>query len=293
LFRLCCSIAERARITDLTYFEGIILGLVQGLAEFLPISSSGHLAVLQNFFGIEGESVLLFAVLLHFGTLLSLIAVYWKDLWELIKELFATIKDLCTGRGLRLNSSDTRRLGVMIVIATIPTAIIGLLFDDFFEALYSSNLFIGCALIVTGCLLFFSERVNLTGKGIRRMNFRNAVFVGLCQSVAICPGISRSGATMSGGLFCGLKRDLAVKFAFLISVPPVLGSFLLELPDALEMGLSGQPMGPVLVGMVVAAVSGFFAIKGMIRVVTGKKLIWFSLYTWIVGTALILHSLLA
>jgi len=98
---------------------------------------------------------------------------------------------------------------------------------------------------------------------------------------------------MSGGLFCGLKRDLAVKFAFLISVPPVLGSFLLELPDALEMGLSGQPMGPVLVGMVVAAVSGFFAIKGMIRVVTGKKLIWFSLYTWIVGTALILHSLLA
>ena len=127
----------------MTYFEGIILGLVQGLAEFLPISSSGHLAVLQNFFGIEGESVLMFAVLLHFGTLLSLIAVYWKDLWELIKELFATIKDLCTGRGLRLNSSDTRRLGVMIVIATIPTAIIGLLFDDLFEALYSSNLFIG------------------------------------------------------------------------------------------------------------------------------------------------------
>lgn len=276
----------------MSYFEGFILGLVQGLAEFLPISSSGHLAVLQNFFGIEGESVLLFAVLLHFGTLLSLLAVYWRDLWDLIKELFATIKDLCIGKGLRLDSSDTRRLGVMIVIATVPTAIIGLLFDDFFEKLYANNLFIGCALIVTGFLLFFSERVTLKGKGIKRMNFRNAFFVGLCQSVAICPGISRSGATMSGGLFCGLKRDLAVKFAFLISVPPVLGSFLLELPDALEMGMSGVPMGPVLLGMAVAAISGFFAIKGMIRVVTGKKLIYFSIYTWLVGAFLIVHSLI-
>ena len=117
----------------MSYIEAIVLGLVQGLAEFLPISSSGHLALLQQWFGIEENNVLLFAVLLHVGTLISVFIVYWKDIWELIRELFLTIKDLCTGRGLRLEERPTRKLGVMIIVATIPTGIIGLLFNDFFN----------------------------------------------------------------------------------------------------------------------------------------------------------------
>ena len=123
-------------MTTLTYLKAIILGLVQGLAEFLPISSSGHLTLLQYFFGIEGDSVLIFTVLLHLGTLVAVFLCYWQDIWELIKELFAMFKDVFTGKGFRLNANPTRRLGVMIIVATIPTAIIGLLFEDIFESFY-------------------------------------------------------------------------------------------------------------------------------------------------------------
>ena len=122
----------------MTYFESIILGLTQGLAEFLPISSSGHLALLQQWFGIEEDKVLLFAVLLHVGTLISVFIVYWRDIWELIVELFLTIKDIFTGKGLRLKERPVRKLGVMIIVATIPTGIIGILFNDFFDSLYTS-----------------------------------------------------------------------------------------------------------------------------------------------------------
>ena len=139
----------------MTYFEAVILGLVQGLAEFLPISSSGHLALLQQWFNINEDKVLLFAVLLHVGTLISVFIVYWRDIWELIVELCLTVKDLCTGKGLRLEERPVRKLGIMIIVATIPTAIIGLLFNDIFDRLYTSILPIGIGLIITGFLLVF------------------------------------------------------------------------------------------------------------------------------------------
>ena len=142
----------------MTYLEAAILGLVQGLAEFLPISSSGHLALLQQWFGIDENKVLLFAVLLHVGTLVSVFIVYWKDIWELIVELCLTIKDLCTGKGLRLEERPVRKLGVMIIVATIPTAIIGILFSDLFDKLYTSVLPIGIGLVITGFLLVMAER---------------------------------------------------------------------------------------------------------------------------------------
>ena len=137
----------------MSYFEAVILGLIQGLAEFLPISSSGHLALMQQWFGIEEDKVLLFAVLLHVGTLVSVFIVYWKDVWELIKELGLTIRDIFTGRGLRIQERPTRKLGVMIIVATIPTGIIGILFNDFFNSLYNSVIPIGIGLIITGFLL--------------------------------------------------------------------------------------------------------------------------------------------
>lgn len=273
----------------MTITEGILLGLIQGLAEFLPISSSGHLAILQYVFGIKGEQVLSFAVLLHFGTLVSLFAVYYKDIWQLILELIATIKDLLTGKGLGMKNNETRRLGVMILVATVPTAMIGLLFNDFFEGLYHSLTAIGIALLITGTILWLVERMKPKGKSLREMTLLDAILVGLFQSVAIAPGISRSGATIVGSLFTGLNRPLAVKFAFLISIPSIMGAVILEAPDAFAYGIDSSILVPILAGVVVAAVSGFLAIKTMIRLVSNRTLHLFSYYTWAVGILVLLY----
>ena len=272
----------------MTYFEAVILGLVQGLAEFLPVSSSGHLALLQQFFGIDENKVLLFAVMLHVGTLISVFIVYWKDIWELIVELCLTIKDLCTGKGLRLEERPVRKLGVLIIIATIPTGIIGVLGGDFFDSLYTSIVPIGIGLIITGFLLVMAERMGSSSRGLEKMNFRNAFFIGLVQGIAICPGISRSGSTLFGSLICNLDRKFAVKFVFLISIPSILGSAVLELPDAIEAGVTAAEAGPVIVGMLVAAVSGLVAIKTMIKIVSDKKLSYFSYYVWVVGAFVVM-----
>lgn len=275
----------------MTFFEGILLGLVQGLAEFLPISSSGHLAILQQLFGIEGDQVLLFAVLLHLGTLLSLFAVYWKDILLLVKELFSLVFDLFRGKGLCLENNETRKLGVMIVVATIPTAVIGLLFNNLFSSLYNSMVGIAIGLLLTGTFLFFIERIASGKKSANEMRYRDAVLVGLFQSIAIAPGISRSGATITGSLLCGLNRETAVRFAFLISIPSILGAVILEAPNAFAEGLEPSFWGPVLCGMVVAAVTGYAAIKIMIKVVSNRKLTWFSYYTWGLGILVLLLTL--
>lgn len=277
----------------MTYFEAIILGLVQGLAEFLPISSSGHLALLQQWFDIDENKVLLFAVLLHVGTLISVCIVYWRDIWKLIVELCLTIKDLCTGKGLRLEERPIRKLGVMIIIATIPTAVIGLLFNDLFNKLYTSVLPIGIGLIITGFLLVFAERTGSSNRGIEKMNYRNALFIGTVQGIAICPGISRSGSTLFGSLICNLDRKFAVKFVFLISIPSILGSAIIETPDAIAAGVEMSQIGPILVGMAVAAISGLIAINTMIKIVSDKKLSYFSYYVWALGAAVVIYSLVS
>lgn len=275
----------------MTYLQAVILGFVQGLTEFLPVSSSGHLALLQHFFGVSGDDVLLFTVLLHVGTLISVFFMYWRDLWDLIKEFFITIADLLTGKGLRLDERPTRKLGLLIITASIPTAIIGFAFNDFFEGLYSNILFIGIGFLITGTMLFLSERFGSNSRDLKHMNFRNAVFIGVLQGIAIYPGISRSGSTLVGGLTTGLKRDFAVRFAFLISVPAIMGSALLEGKDALEKSIDPSVLGPVLAGMLVAAVSGVIAIKAMIKVVSDRKLKYFSYYVWTLGIAVIAYSL--
>lgn len=276
----------------MTYFQAIILGLAQGLSEFLPISSSGHLALLQYFFDVSADNVLPFAVLLHLGTLVSVFIVYWKDIVELVKELGAVIKDIFTGKGLRINANPTRRLGFMIIVATIPTAIIGLLFNDAFAALYLSLVSIGIGLLITGTILMIAEKMGKSNKSVKEMKFRNAVFVGIMQGIAICPGISRSGSTLFGGLISGLNKEFAVKFAFLISIPSILGSVIIEAPDAFEAGMDMSLIGPVIVGVIVSALSGLFAIKAMIKLVSNKRLIGFSFYTWALGIAVIVYALL-
>lgn len=276
----------------MTLFQAIILGLVQGLAEFLPISSSGHLAVLEYFFGIKGDNVLLFAVLLHFGTLVSILLVYYKDLYMLIIELFATIKDIFTGKGLQINKNEYRKLGILIVMATIPTGIFGVLFKDAFSGLYNSLLYIGIGFIITSILLFSVQRFGKETKTLNEMSIWDGFLVGLFQSVAIAPGISRSGSTIVGSLFTGAKRETAVRFAFLISIPSILGALLIESKDAFATGMDGSLLLPISVGVIVAAITGFIAIKTMIKVVINKKLHYFAYYTFILGIVVIVSSLI-
>ncbi|MBQ7605200.1 MAG: undecaprenyl-diphosphate phosphatase [Firmicutes bacterium] len=277
----------------MSYFQAVVLGLVQGLAEFLPISSSGHLALLQYFFKIESDNVLAFTVLMHLGTLISVFIVYAKDIWALLKELCYTIRDICTGKGPRINCCETRRLGFMIIVATIPTAIIGLLFEDFFESLYSKLVAIGIGLVFTGTIMWLSEKFGKGKYEVMQMKWRTAIFVGIMQGIAICPGVSRSGSTLVGSLSGGLKREFAVKFAFLISIPSILGSIVLEIPDLFEEGLDMSLAGPCLLGVIVAAVSGLVAIKAMIRIVSRKKLIYFSIYTCTIGILVAGYAMLA
>ncbi len=276
----------------MTYIQAAILGIVQGLAEFLPISSSGHLALLQYFFGVEADSVLLFTVMMHVGTLVSVFIIYRKDIWALILELIDTIKDLCTGKGPRINSSPMRRMGFMIIVATIPTALIGLIFEDFFESLYASIVSIAIGLIFTGIILFVAERMGKSDKGPMEMKWRHAIFIGIMQGIAICPGVSRSGSTLFGSLISGLKREFAVEFVFLISIPSILGSVVLEMPKALAEGMDASMAGPLIVGVILAALSGIFAIKAMIKVVSNKRLIGFTIYVWIVAACVLGYSLL-
>ena len=274
----------------MTYLQAVILGLVQGLAEFLPISSSGHLAILENFFGIKEDSILFFAVMLHFGTLLSVFVVFWKDIVELFKELILTIKDIIGHKGLRLDERPIRKLGVMIIVSCIPTAIIGFAFGDIFEGIYSKPVLIGVMFIITGLLLLAAETWGGGNRNINNLNYRNSIFIGIVQGLAIIPGISRSGSTLFASLLCKLDREFAVKFVFLISIPTILGSFILELPDGLKEGVTGQMWGPVIVGMLVAFLSGLFAVKVMLKVVANKKLKYFSYYVWALGAAVIIYS---
>ena len=276
----------------MTYLQAVILGLVQGLAEFLPISSSGHLAILENFFGRKEDSILFFAVMLHFGTLLSVFVVFWKDIVELFKELILTIKDIIGHKGLRLDERPIRKLGVMIIVSCIPTAIIGFAFGDIFEGIYSKPVLIGVMFIITGLLLLAAETWGGGNRNINNLNYRNSIFIGIVQGLAIIPGISRSGSTLFASLLCKLDREFAVKFVFLISIPTILGSFILELPDGLKEGVTGQMWGPVIVGMLVAFLSGLFAVKVMLKVVANKKLKYFSIYLFVLAAAVIIYSII-
>ena len=276
----------------MSYIEAIVLGIVQGLTEFLPVSSSGHLLMLQHFFGIEADSVLIFTLLLHVGTLISVFFCYWSDIVELVKELVITISDLIRGKGLRLKERPVRKLGVMIILASIPTAIIGILFEDLFEGFYQTLLPTGVGLIFTGIILWIAQNNRRNKTQIEEMTWKQAIAVGCMQGVAICPGISRSGSTLFGGLKSGLQRDFAVKFAFLVSIPSILGSLIFEGGSDAMSSAMNTSMGPVIAGCIAAALSGVLAIKTMITVVRKLSLRFFSFYVWLVGAALIIYTLL-
>ncbi len=272
----------------MSVFKAFILGLIQGISEFLPISSSGHLAITGKLMGMdpEADSLLSFNILLHVATLVAVFIVYKKDIWEMIKAFFAMIGDVCKGKGLRLREFTYRRLIVMLIVATLPAVVAALLLGDIIEnpALWQ----IGIFLIITAILLFLSEKLAGGNIDIEQMSVKRAFCVGCFQGLGTLPGISRSGSTIVGGLFSGLDKKTAVRFSFLMSIPAILGALVLDIKDMFSATSQTLSFLPVAVGMITAAVSGYFAIKFLLKIVEKSKLSYFSIYCVLAGIAAII-----
>lgn len=270
----------------MTIIQAIFLGIVQGLAEFLPVSSSGHLAIFQYLFHIDTGNGIMFDVMLHIGTLSAICVVYYKDIWKMIVEFFGMIADCfrkIKDHDIIIVNSAYRKFVLLIIVSTIPTGIIGYAAKDLVEAASATLLVPGICLMITAVLLFIADRCNEGRKGPKNVTYLNAFEIGMAQGVATLPGLSRSGTTITACLLCGLKKDFAVKYSFIMSVPAVLGAALLELKDASGESVTAAMAGNYAAGMITAAVVGYIAIKTMILVVKKKKYIIFSIYCMAAG----------
>lgn len=281
--------------------EAIILGIIQGLAEFLPISSSGHLALAKAFFGFENGSIA-FDVFLHLGTLIAVFAVFYKDIFELIKEFFGIVVDIISNiitffkpkKGKKkeyrkIVGTPYRRFAMLVIVSTIPTGILGVLMKDMVEKASGTLIVPGICLLVTAVMLFVSDMLKDGNKNENNTSWLSAIFVGVCQGVATMPGISRSGTTITAGLVCGMKRDFVVKYSFLMSIPAILGAVVLEIPD-MKADLAKTPAMSYVVGVVVSAVVGYICIKAMLVIVKKKKFKYFSYYCAAMGLIAVIGS---
>ena len=273
-----------------TYLMSAVLGFVQGVAEFLPISSSGHLTLLQHFFGME-EPDNLFNILLHFATLLAVCVYYFQDVVEMILEFFRAIRDMFSRRPSRGNPPEARRLVLLIIVGTLPLFVV-MLVKDYVEALGSSPVFVSCALLVTGCILFVSDRMAGGRKTAGNATLKDVLLVGLAQGCATIPGLSRSGCTISAGMAVGFDRKFAVRYSFLLSLPAVLGATILEIKDVIgaESGLAQGVLPMYLLGMVIAGVVGYFSIRLVNLLASKGKFGAFAYYCWAVGLVALIAS---
>lgn len=276
----------------MSFFSAIFLGFVQGLAEFLPISSSGHLSVLQNFLGLVNveEENLFFDVLLHLGTLAAVFAAYWSEIKSLVLEAGTMVGLRKLPRGQKPDMLS-RRMILFIIVATLPLLLV-LPIKDKVESLYNNTFFIGGAFLLTGTILFLSDRMNRGGKDLKAATILDAVLVGFGQAVAVVPGLSRSGTTIACGMSRGFSREFAVKFSFLMSIPAVLGANLLTLIDALKEGVDWSLMPMYIVGVVSAAAFGYLAIW-LLKMITRKGNFGsFCYYCWGAGLVTLILSLI-
>lgn len=272
----------------MSWLEALILGIVQGLTEFLPVSSSGHLTILSNLFGLEGESNLTMIVVLHVATVLSTLFILWKEVVWIFKDLFAK-QSWKSYTGL----NEGTKYAINILISMIPVGIVGFFFKDTVEEIFGSGmLIVGIMLLVTAALLAFSyyakprQREHISGL--------HAFIIGIGQALAVMPGLSRSGTTIATGLLLGNKKEKMAQFSFLMVIPPVLGEALLDVKDIAEQGFStamnGISAGTLIIGFLAAFIIGCLACKWMINVVKRGKLIWFAVYCVIIGLFAIIYS---
>ncbi len=272
----------------MSIWEAIVQGIVQGLSEFLPISSSGHLSLLQYLFGINGEAAASFSVLLHFGTLVAVFAAFYKTIWKLIAAFFGLIGDIFRGKFSWKNAEPEKRMVLLLIVSCVPLLAFYFL-SDFYNSLSADNDIVveGCCFLLTSLLLFVSDRCVKGTKTAKDMTVRDALTVGVVQGIAPLPGLSRSGSTISTGLLCGLTREYAVSFSFIMGIPPVLAANLLEVKDLVKDG-AGSAMAEIgvlsaVLGIVVAAVVGFLSIKMVRWLVKKDKFTVFAWYTLILG----------
>lgn len=286
------------------WFEAILLGLVQGLTEFLPVSSSGHLVIGREVLGVEASDDLAFEVIVHAATVLSTIVVFRKQIWDLLRGFFCGLKGLKVerrGGSVALVCNDQTDYLLKICISMIPIFIVGMFFKDHVESLFGSMTGVGIALLVTAALLFFSDLAS--GKGLALASksgqpekaYRNgisywqALAVGIGQAFAVAPGLSRSGTTISTGLICGVKREVMAQFSFLMVLVPILGEAFLEVVGG---GFAESSIGvlPLLLGFVSAFLSGLLACKVMIALVKKAKLRWFALYCALAAASIFIFA---
>ncbi len=287
----------------MSLIQAIILGLIQGITEFLPVSSSGHLAIFQALFGLK-EADMLFDVLLHVGTLVAIFVVYFKDMKKLIingfcilgcwfYNAFAFVTNLFAKEKRAYKKVVTnayRKFVLLVIVSSIPTAVIGLLISDFVEKASATLLIPGICLIVTAGVLLLAQFYGNGNKMPGEVKYGEAVLIGVAQGIATLPGISRSGSTVTACLLCGFDRKFAVKYSFILSVPAILGSLVLELVKADLSGITSGVLVNYIVGTLVAAVSGYIFIKVMLGVVKKKKFFIFSIYCFAAGVlAIVLH----
>ncbi|WP_408955002.1 undecaprenyl-diphosphate phosphatase [Natroniella sp. ANB-PHB2] len=246
--------------------EVIILGIVQGIVDPMPVSSSGHLVLVQHLFGIQERLTL--SIFLHFGTLIAIMIVFWQDIIGITKFR---------------SSFKYRKFTKYILIGIIPAGVIGVIFKGFFEGVFASTIVVGVMLLVTGTLLWISERVNDDGRKMEEMEFSDSLVVGFAQAAAIFPGLSRSGTTIIAGLFKGLDRELAVRYSFLLSIPVVLGATLLQAVDLMRVGIGEITVLQIIVGTMTSVISGYLALKLLLKIVEKQRLSLFAYYCWALG----------
>ena len=276
----------------MSVWKAIFLGLLQGFTEFLPVSSSGHLAVAQNFFGFDSGQSVTFTVLLHLGTLAAVCIMYRRDVWMIIKGFFTLVGKLFTGRLRREGLESGERLFLLLALATLPL-LPAVLLESYVESLSAVSWAVGVLLLVNGAILFLSDKLSSGRESLDTAGPGKALLVGVVQMVAIFPGISRSGSTITGGLFAGFRREDAVRFSFLLSIPAILRRQPAQsFPDLFETGLGGESALPMLLGVAAALLSGIAAIRLLRYITKNKSFTPFSIYCALAGAAVIAADLL-
>lgn len=261
----------------MTFLQSVLLGFVQGATEFLPVSSSGHLAVLTNIFGVK-EGNLFFAEMLHLGTLLSVVVVFRKRIRRLIVEFFRYCKKIFRTRNFRFENVY-QKLSILLIVSAIPAGLVGVFLNDFFESVFTKLYMVGIGFLITGCMLFFVGHMPGGKRGPCQMNVVDALFAGIMQSIAILPGISRSGSTIGALLTRKLNRKLATEFSFLMSMIPIFGAALLGIIKAVKNPMATIELNFLLfAGVLTSFVIGVLAIGIMVRLLREKKLYYFSYY---------------
>ncbi len=265
----------------MSILTAILLGLIQGIAEFLPISSSGHLAIAEHLLGMDAEVPAFYDVLLHLGTLLAVFVAYWQDIKDMVREFFRGVGDI-VHRSTPTRVPPARRLIMLIIIGTLPLLAV-LPIHKKVESLSGSMLFVGLALIFTGFLLYVCDLRRKGRKNERTATWTDALLVGVGQVIATLPGVSRSGMTITAGCFAGFERRFAVRFSFLLSIPAVLGASIISVKDALEEGVRWGQLPVYLAGVIVAAVVGYLCIRLLKYIADKGRFGAFAYYCWAVG----------